>query len=147
MGPIAGAPLALLLAAAAPQPASEPPFAPVVFREVAAERGVRFSANTCRTARKHQPETMVAGVALLDYNGDGWLDIYVVNGATMPGLEKTGPEYWNRLYRNNGDGTFTDVTAAAGLAGRGYDLGVATGDYDNDGDTDIFVAGLRRNTL
>ena len=122
-------------------------FDPIVFEEVAAKRGVRFVTNSGRTQRKHQPETMVAGVALLDYNNDGWLDIYVVNGANMTSLEKTGPEHWNRLYRNNGDGTFTDVTEAAGVAGRGYDLGVATGDYDNDGYTDIFVAGLRRNTL
>jgi len=122
-------------------------FDPIVFDEVAAKRGVRFVTNSGRTQRKHQPETMVSGVALLDYNNDGWLDIYVVNGANMTSLEKTGPEQWNRLYRNNGDGTFTDVTEAAGVAGRGYDLGVATGDYDNDGYTDIFVAGLRRNTL
>ena len=118
-----------------------------MFDEVAAPRGVRFVTNSSRTARKHQPETMVSGVALLDYDDDGWLDIYAVNGARMTSLEKTGPEYWNRLFRNNGDGTFTDVTEAAGVAGRGYDLGVVTGDYDNDGHTDIFVAGLRRNTL
>ena len=103
--------------------------------------------NSSRTARKHQPETMVSGVALLDYDNDGWLDVYAVNGATMPSLDKTGPEYWNRLFRNNGDGTFTDVTERPGVAGRGYDLGVVTGDYDNDGDADLFVAGLRRNTL
>ena len=123
------------------------PFDPVVFEEVAAARGVRFVTNSSRTARKHQPETMVAGVALFDYDNDGWLDIYAVNGAQMTGLEKTGPEYWNRLFRNNRDGTFTDVTEAAGVRGRGYDLGVVTGDYDNDGNTDLFVAGLRRNTL
>jgi len=122
-------------------------FDPIVFDEVAAQRGVRFVTNSSRTARRHQPETMVSGVALFDYNHDGWLDIYVVNGASMTSLEKTGPEYWNRLYRNNRDGTFTDVTESAGVAGRGYDLGVATGDYDDDGHTDIFVAGLRRNTL
>src|SRR5258708_18359772 len=90
---------------------------------------------------------MVAGVARLDYNNDGWLGIYVVNGANMTALEKTGAEQWNRLFRNNGDGTFTDVTEKAGVAGRGYDLGVATGDYDNDGHVDLFVAGLQRNTL
>jgi enediyne biosynthesis protein E4 len=122
-------------------------FDPVAFEEVAEPRGLRFVTNPSRTARKHQPETMVAGVAMLDYDNDGWLDIYAVNGATMTGLEKTGPEYWNRLFHNNRDGTFTDVTRAAGVAGRGYDLGVATGDYDNDGYPDIFVAGLRRNTL
>jgi enediyne biosynthesis protein E4 len=132
-----------ILAGAAPPPA----FDPVVFEEVAAPRGVRFVTDSGRSARKHQPETMVAGVALLDFDDDGWLDIYAVNGARMPGLDKAGPQHWNRLFRNQGDGRFADVTAAAGVAGRGYDLGVATGDYDNDGDPDIFVAGLRRNTL
>src|SRR5215470_11844014 len=122
-------------------------FDPVVFEESAEARGLRFVTNSGRTPRKHQPETMVAGVALLDYDGDGWLDVYAVNGATMTALDKTAPEYWNRLFHNDRDGTFTDVTRAAGVAGRGYDLGVATADYDNDGRPDIFVAGLRRNTL
>jgi hypothetical protein len=135
---------AAMAAAAAPPPAS---FDAIVFDEVAAERGLRFVANPGRTPRKHQPETMVSGVALLDYDNDGWLDVYLVNGARMTSLDKAGPEYWNRLFRNDGKGSFTDVTQAAGVAGRGYDLGVATGDYDNDGHTDIFVAGLRRNTL
>jgi enediyne biosynthesis protein E4 len=138
---------AFVLAGAAARAATTAKPDPVVFEEDAARRGVRFVTNSGRTAHKHQPETMVSGVALFDYNNDGWLDIYAVNGAKMPGLEKTGPEYWNRLFRNNGDGTFTDVTVAAGVAGRGFDLGVVTGDYDNDGNTDIFVAGLRRNTL
>ena len=120
---------------------------PVVFEEVAAARGLRFTTNSGRTARRHQPETMVSGVALLDYDGDGRLDVYAVNGAPIDGLRKTGPEYWNRLFHQNADGTFADVTEKAGVAGRGYDLGVVTGDYDNDGDPDIFVAGLRRNTL
>jgi enediyne biosynthesis protein E4 len=134
---------AVILAGATPPPA----FEPVVFEEVAAPRGVRFVTDSGRSARKHQPETMVAGVALLDFDNDGWLDIYAVNGAGMASLAKAGPSHWNRLFRNQGDGRFADVTAAAGVAGRGYDLGVATGDYDNDGDADIFVAGLRRNTL
>jgi len=125
---------------------SSPP-APVVFDEVAAAKGLRFVTDSGRTTRKHQPETMVAGVALFDYDDDGWLDVYVVNGARMPALDKSAPQYWNRLFHNNRDGTFTDVTRAAGVAGTGYDLGVATGDYDNDGHTDLFVAGLRRNTL
>ncbi len=143
----ARAAFAFVVAGAAAGAAPPVTFDPVVFDEAAAQRGLRFVTNSSRTARKHQPETMVSGVALLDYNNDGWLDVYAVNGARMTSLEKTGPEYWNRLFRNNGDGTFTDVTAAAGVAGRGYDLGVVTGDYDNDGYTDIFVAGLRRNTL
>ena len=142
-------PLLFLSSLAAAAAWAVPPslFNPVVFEEVAAARGVRFVTNSGRTPRKHQPETMVAGVALFDYDNDGWLDIYAANGARMPGLEKAGPDFWNRLFRNNRDGTFTDVTEAAGVRGQGYDLGVVTGDYDNDGNTDLFVAGLRRNTL
>jgi hypothetical protein len=135
-----------LLAAGLPAP-DAPPFDPVVFEEVAGQRGLRFQTWSGRTPRKHQPETMVAGVALLDYDGDGWLDVYAVNGGELPRAEKTRPEHWNRLFRNDGHGRFIDVTERAGVKGRGYDLGVATGDYDNDGHTDIFVAGLRRNTL
>jgi hypothetical protein len=138
--------LALLMGAgfAALPPAA---FDPVVFEEAALQRGVRFATFSGRTPRRHQPETMVAGVAMFDYDDDGWLDLYAVNGAPIAGLEKTGPEHWNRLFRNRRDGSFEDVTQAAGVAGRGYDLGVAAGDYDNDGRVDLFVAGLRRNTL
>ena len=106
--------------------ATPPSFDPVVFEEVAAARGLRFVTNSGRTPRKHQPETMVAGVAVLDYDGDGWLDVYLVNGTALPALEKTGPEYWNRLFRNDGKGSFTDVTEAAGVRGRGYDLGAVS---------------------
>src|SRR5262249_20738550 len=127
-----------VLAGAAPSPK----FDPIVFDEVAAARGVRFVTNSGRTPRKHQPETMVSGVALFDYDSGGWVDSEGVTGAAMRGLGKGGPEFGNRLFHNNRDGTFTDVTEAAGVAGKGYDLGVATGDYDNDGYPDLFVAGL-----
>ena len=90
---------------------------------------------------------MVAGVALLDYDGDGFLDIYLVNGAAIPSLQKDSPAYWNRLFRNNHDGTFTDVTERAGVAGMGYGMGVAVGDYDNDGRPDIFLANVTANQL
>jgi hypothetical protein len=95
----------------------------------------------------HQIETMIAGVAVFDYDGDGWPDIYVSNGATVPGLEKLDASFSNRLFRNNHDGTFTDVTSQAGLAGRGYSMGVAVGDFDNDGWPDLFVTGVRENIL
>ncbi len=139
----------LLFLSAAVLGASSPStaFDPVVFEESAAPSGVRFVTNPSRTQRRHQPETMVSGVALFDYDGDGWLDIYAVNGARLPGLDKSDPGHWNRLFRNGRDGSFSDVTVAAKLQGHGYDLGVATADYDNDGDADLFVAGLRRNTL
>jgi hypothetical protein len=123
-----------------------PPYDPIVFEELRAS-GVTFVTEPSRTKHKHQPETMVSGVALFDYDGDGRLDIYAVNGATMPGLDKSDPKFHNRLYRNRGDGTFEDVTDRAGVAGTGYDQGVAAADYDNDGHVDLFVAGLRHNTL
>jgi len=135
---------ALTLGASAGDP---PAVDPVVFDESAAERGIDFVTHSSRSARRYQPETMVAGVALFDYDDDGWLDLYVVNGAPILTLEKSEPKYWNRLYRNKGRGFFVDVTESAGVAGRGYDLGVVAADYDNDGDRDLFVAGLRRNTL
>jgi len=109
--------------------------------------GLHFVADSCRTQHKHQPETMVSGVALFDYNNDGLLDIYAVNGARIPSLRKDGEVYYNRLFKNRGDGTFEDVTLHAGVQGRGYNLGVAVGDYDNDGFPDIFVAGLQGNIL
>ena len=90
---------------------------------------------------------MVAGVALLDYDGDGYLDVYLVNGAAIPSLKKESPAYWNRLFHNNHDGTFTDVTEKAGVAGAGYGMGVAVGDYDNDGRPDLFVANVTGNQL
>ena len=121
--------------------------APIRFADIAQAAGLHFITENCPTAEKHQPETMPAGVALFDYDGDGLLDIYLVNGADMPSLVKTGPKYFNRLYHNNGDGTFTDVTERAGVAGAGYGMGVAVGDYDNDGWPDLFLANVNSNQL
>ncbi len=95
---------------------------------------------------KHLIETMIAGVAVLDYDNDGWPDIFVANGATIPDLRKTA-SHANRLFRNNHDGTFSDVTTKAGLAGSGYSMGVAAADFDNDGNVDLVVTGVRANTL
>jgi hypothetical protein len=119
---------------------------PILF-DYRAPSGLKFITRPSRTPHKHQPETMVGGVALFDYDNDGLLDIYLVNGATMPGLVKDDPQYYNRLFRNLGNGDYQDVTAKAGVQGRGYDLGVAIADYNNDGFEDIFVVGLRGNTL
>ncbi len=120
---------------------------PIAFEEIAEKAGIRFGTESSPTPNKNQPETMVAGIALLDYDGDGFLDIYFVNGAAIPSLEKEAPKYWNRLFRNNRDGTFTDVTEKAGVAGEGYGMGVAVGDYDNDGWPDIFVVNVTGNQL
>jgi len=129
------------------QASVSPPSPAIRFEEIAQKAGLNFVTRNCPTPNKNQPETMVAGVALFDYDNDGFLDIYCVNGAEIPSLEKTSPEYWNRLYRNNHDGTFTDVTEKARVAGAGYGLGVAVGDYDNDGRADIFVANVTGNQL
>lgn len=117
------------------------------FEDVSERSGVRFVARNCPTPYKNQPETMLSGVGLIDYDNDGWLDIYFVNGAAIPSLRKESDEYKNRLFRNNKDGTFTDVTEKAGVSGEGYDMGVAVGDYDNDGWQDLFVASVTDNRL
>src|ERR1035437_2512880 len=123
------------------------PFDPIAFEDIAERSGIHFVVDNSVSTSRHQIETMIAGVGVFDYNNDGKPDIYFVNGAAFPDLRKTGPAYYNRLYRNNGDGTFTDVTAAAGVAGAGYGMGVAAGDYDNDGFVDLFVPGVNRNIL
>jgi hypothetical protein len=99
------------------------------------------------TPERHQIETMPGGVALFDYDGDGRLDLFLANGAPQPSLKKDAPQWSNRLYRNLGGWKWEDVTEKAGLAGRGFDVGAAAGDYDNDGRTDLFVAGVHGNTL
>jgi enediyne biosynthesis protein E4 len=109
--------------------------------------GVEFVLNNGTTLEKPIIDTMLGGVALLDYDNDGWLDIFFTNGARIPSLSKDSPSFYNRLYHNNHDGTFTDVTAQAGVAGGGYSIGVAVGDYDNDGYPDLYVAGVNTNTL
>jgi len=120
--------------------------APVRYVDITVPSGLRFLHRNSATPSKFLIETMTGGVALFDYDNDGWLDVYFVNGAPLKSnqtdaepLEKTGPEFWNRLFRNNHDGTFSDLTEKAGLQGKGYGMGAATGDYDNDGDTDLFV--------
>ncbi len=121
--------------------------APITFDEIADRAGVHFIADSSPTPQKHQPEVMVGGVAIFDYNGDGYPDLYFVNGADMPSLEKNAAKYKNRLFRNNHDMTFTDVTDAAGMGGAGYGMGVAVGDYDNDGWPDLYVTNVNGNQL
>ena len=133
------------LSATQANPAAGP--SSIRFEDIAQRAGINFVTNNSPSPYKNQPETMVGGVALLDYDGDGYLDIYVVNGAAIPSLVKSGPQYQNRLYRNNGDLTFTDVTEKAGLGGAGYGMGVAIGDYDNDGWPDIYLANVAGNQL
>jgi enediyne biosynthesis protein E4 len=124
------------------------------FVDVTSRLGINFQYRSSHTSRKYLLETMGAGVALFDYDNDGRLDIFLVNGAplgdptpkgTIP--QKTGPEFWNRLYHQKPDGTFEDVTQRAGLQGVGYGMGVAVGDYDNDGFEDLYVTAYGGNRL
>jgi len=126
----------------------------IKFSDITDQAGVKVRYLSSHTAKKYLPETMGAGVALFDYDNDGRLDIFVVNGApiqdptpkgTIP--RKTGPEYWNRLYHQLSDGTFEDVTEKAGLQGVGYGMGAAVGDYDNDGFEDLYVTAYGGNRL
>ena len=110
-------------------------------------RGIDFRLDSCETPERHAPETMAGGVAIFDANGDGYLDIFFTNGADITTLRKTAPKYRNRLFLNDGKGHFTDATERAGLAGTGFDMGVAIGDYDNDGHEDIFVGGVYRTDV
>ena len=125
-----------------------------MFVDVSESAGVPFVHRASATPKKFLLETMGSGVALLDYDGDGLLDIYLLNGARLtagmvPGStpEKSTPDYWNRLYRNNGGGRFSDATEEAEVSGRGYSMGVAVGDYDNDGRPDLYVTNYPSNQL
>jgi enediyne biosynthesis protein E4 len=124
------------------------------FTEVTVALGVRFQYLASHTSRKYLIETMGSGVALLDYDNDGRLDIFAVNGALLNDPtprgsipHKTGAEYWNRLFHQKPDGTFEDVTEKSGLKGVGYGMGVAVGDYDNDGYEDLYVTAYGGNRL
>ena len=119
----------------------------VLFENVADQAGISMIVDNSVTPLKHQIETMIAGVAVFDYDNDGLLDIYVVNGASLPTMDKSNPKYWNRLYHNDGNGKFTDVTEKAHVRGADYGMGVAAADYDNDGYVDLFIAGVNRNQL
>jgi enediyne biosynthesis protein E4 len=151
--------IALLLASGArvsSQQASipSPPAAQPKFTDVTSAVGLHFQNVASHTSRKYLIETMGSGVALFDYDNDGRLDIFIVNGApladptpkgTIP--QKQGPRDWNRLYHQKPDGTFEDVTEKAGLQGEGYGMGVAVGDYDNDGYEDLYVTAYGNNKL
>jgi enediyne biosynthesis protein E4 len=119
------------------------------FTDVAGRSQFTYRTNNDFTGRKYFPQPMCGGVGAIDYNNDGLMDLFFTNGAKLPELEKTSPAYYNCLLRNNGDGTFEDVTAKAGLTGvdLGYCFGVAVADYDNDGHEDLFICNAGRNAL
>jgi enediyne biosynthesis protein E4 len=119
----------------------------IAFENRQESAGVAFVLNNGTTEDKPVIDSTLGGVALLDYDNDGYLDLFFTNGADIPGLHKSGATFLNRLYHNNHDGTFTDVTAQAGVAGAGYSMGAAVADYDNDGWADLYVTGVNRNIL
>ena len=117
------------------------------FEEVPPESsGIQWVHTAGKSPEKYLPETSGAGCAFLDYDNDGWMDIYLVNSGKCDFYNPPHP-LRNALYRNNRDGTFTDVTEQAGVVGGGYGMGVAVGDYDGDGFPDLYVTQYGRNIL
>ena len=138
----------VVMGSASPRRGQAPPAGDpgVRLRNVAAAAGLRFVHYYSPTAGRYFVDSAPGG-AVFDYNGDGRPDIFFTNGAQTPSLEKTSAVYANRLYRNDGEMRFTDVTDSAGVRGVGYAMGAAAADYDNDGHVDLFVAGVRQNQL
>jgi len=129
-----------------PSDVSGSPRGPIQLRDVTAETGIGFVHTDGSSGRRYIMETVTAGLALFDYDGDGYVDIYFLNGAPLRGTEvKVAPK--NALYRNEGGWRFTDVTDQAGVGDTGFGLGTAAGDYDNDGDQDLFVNNYGPNVL
>ena len=125
--------------------ASSRPSGPIHFTDITAQAGIRFVHNSGAFGKKYLPETMGSGVCFIDYDNDGWQDIFFVNSMNWPGHK--GPMSYPALYHNNHDGTFTDVTRQAGLDVEMYGMGCAVGDYDNDGYDDLYVTALDHNHL
>jgi hypothetical protein len=125
---------------------SAPPEIPVRFVDAATKAGIDFRHYNGATGQYYYVETYGSGAGFLDYDNDGWLDVYLVNGASLTGAAPSPPPV-NHLYRNRGDGTFSDVTAASGTGDPGYGMGCSAADYDNDGDQDLYVANFGPNVL
>ena len=119
------------------------------FVDVTEEAGIRFRHNSGKTEHKHIIETMGSGVVFFDYDTDDDMDIYFVNSGHIrqETQDPQQPKLGNALYRNDGDGTFTDVTEMSGAGGAGYGMGAAAGDIDNDGDADLYVANFGNDKL
>ena len=121
----------------------------VRFTDVAGRSAFSYTSNNDFTPRKYFPQPMCGGIALIDYDGDGKVDIFFTNGGKLPDYTRPDPSYYSCLLRGRGDGTFEEVTAKADIAGKNLDFsfGVAAGDFDNDGDPDLFVANAGPNAL
>jgi hypothetical protein len=144
--PAEATPVKLAAEAATPTEVAKPrPSGPIEFVDVTAQAGIHFKHNSGAFGKKYLPETMGSGVCFIDYDNDGWQDIFFVNSMDWP-EHKTGKSF-PALYHNNRDGTFTDVTRQAGLAIESYGLGCAVGDYDNDGFDDLYLTTVGSNHL
>lgn len=119
----------------------------VQFVDVARSAGIDFVHYHGATGEYYYPETYGSGAGFFDYDGDGWLDVYLVNGAPLGSGPTPDPLPVNQLYHNRGDGTFADVTASTGAGDPGYGMGCAAADYDNDGDQDLYVANFGPNAM
>jgi len=132
----------------APYPASDLHPGPAWFVDVAAQSGLRMeNVNGGVDTKKYVVETTGSGVAILDYDNDGWPDIFLVNGTTLDEAKEGSLKPTSHLFHNNHDGTFTDVTRSAGLEFTGWGQGVCVGDYDNDGFDDLYVTYYGKNRL
>ena len=133
---------------ARPQVRNKPMTRPsaITFEDVTQKAGITWVHNNGRSDERHLPETVGAGCAFIDYDNDGWMDIVFINSGSSDFFKPTTP-LRNALYRNNHDGTFTDVTTKAGLTGDSFGMGVAVGDYDADGFPDLYITSYGRNTL
>lgn len=127
---------------------------PVTFTDISALTKIDFKHAASPTTAKYLLETMGGGVAVFDYDNDGRMDLFFTNGALLKTAmprdafpDKSDPRFWNRFYRQRADGSFEDVTERTGLKGNGYSMGVAAGDYDNDGNVDLYVTGYGSNHL
>lgn len=128
-----------------PSPTPPRPSGPIEFTDVTTQAGIRFKHNSGAFGKKYLPETIGAGGAFLDYDNDGWQDILLVNSMDWPENKKR--KSFLALYRNNKEGTFTDVTHQAGLGIEMYGIGVAIADYDNDGNVDVYITCVGPNHL
>jgi enediyne biosynthesis protein E4 len=135
------------IACSMPRVFAQGPGGPIRFQNAAPGNGIDFVLRNDASGRKYQVETVLGGLGVIDFDRDGWPDLYCVNGAALPSLQKSDPKFFNRLYRNNRDGTFADVTQKAGVQGHSYEMGVAVGDYNNDGFEDLYVLGVHGNIL
>src|SRR5881396_3725751 len=135
----------VLVFAISTSPLSQSTASAIHFVDITKTAGLAFTHYSGASGKKYLPETLGPGVAFIDYNGDGWQDLFFTNGKDWAGQRRRSSTL--QLFRNNKNGTFTDVTRAAGLAVEAYALGVAVGDYDNDGDDDLFVTTVGQNLL